>query len=129
MNDENDILKIHDKWLALEESGNTLEVLDLCDRDVAWLVPGSGMLKGIDEVRSFLGSQSGATIISIDAFDVEVELSGTLAVKKARFCTTLMDGASELQVKGAHIWTLRKNDESNQWQVASVAWSIDDGCP
>jgi hypothetical protein len=128
MSDESEILKIHHTWLELEESGKGLQVLNLCERDVVWLIPGLGMLEGIDDIKSFLSNQSEATITRIETFDVEVEVSGTLAVKKARFCTTLMDEVSEVQVKGAHIWTLRRNNESNQWQVSSVAWSIEDDC-
>lgn len=64
MNDESEILKIHHKWLALEESGNRRDVLSLCKRDVVWLIPGLGMLKGFDEIGSFLGSESAATFIS-----------------------------------------------------------------
>jgi len=128
MSDESEILKIHYTWLELEESGKGLQVLNLCERDVVWLIPGLGMLEGIDNIKSFLSNQLEATITRIDTFDVEVEVSGGLAVKKARFCTTLMDEVSEVQVKGAHIWTLRRNNESNQWQVSSVAWSIEDDC-
>lgn len=125
MNDQSEILKLHGKWLALEASGDGRDVLGLCERDVVWLIPGLGMLEGFDEISAFLGTESRATSISIETYDVEIEVSGTLAVKRARFRTTMMDAASQIQVKGAHIWTLRKNKVSNQWQVASVAWSIE----
>lgn len=124
MNEESEILKIHRQWLDLEKSGKGIEVLRLCVQDVVWFIPGLGMLKGVDEIRLFLSEQSEAMIIDIETFDVEIEVSGELAVKKARFCTTLRDGMAEIKVKGAHIWTLRKSNGAEQWQVASVAWSI-----
>lgn len=126
MNEESEILKIHRQWLDLEKSGNGIEVLNLCDRDVVWLIPGLGMLEGIDDIRSFLLAQPESAIIDIETIDVKIEVSGTLAVKKARFCTTILEGTSEIDVKGAHIWTLRKRSGKEQWRVASVAWSIED---
>ena len=126
MNKESEILKIHRQWLDFEKSGKGIEVLNLCDRDVAWLIPGLGMLEGIDDIRSFLLAQPESAIIDIETFDVKIEVSGTLAVKKARFCTTILDGTSEIDVKGAHVWILRKRNRKGQWKVASVAWSIED---
>jgi hypothetical protein len=35
------------------------------------------MLKGFDAIGSFLDSESEATFISIDVYDVEIEVSGT----------------------------------------------------
>jgi hypothetical protein len=126
MNDKSEILGIHDQWISLEKSGKEKDVLGLCSPDVVWLVPGLGMLEGVEEVHSFLVSQPESAIVSIDTFNVSVEVSNELAVKRANFFTTLMDNGSELRVKGAHIWTLRKHSETGQWQVASVAWAIED---
>ena len=126
MNEESEILKLHYQWLELEKSGKGIEVLNLCDRDVVWLIPGLGVLEGKDDISSFLFAQPESVITDIKTFDVKIEVSGTLAVKKARFCTTILDGTSEIEVKGAHIWTVRKRNRKEQWQVASVAWSIED---
>jgi len=127
MDEKNEILKVHYQWLELEKFGKDIEVLDLCDRDVVWLIPGLGLLKGKDKISSFLDSQPKTVITNIETFDLEIEVSGTLAVKRARFCTTILDGVSEIKVKGAHIWTLQKRNGEDQWQVSSVAWSIENG--
>lgn len=124
MNDEDEILRIHDEWIRLEESGNEKEVLRFCSQDVVWLVPGLGVLRGIEGVRSFLNEQPDATIVSIDAFDVEVEVSGKLAVKRANFCTRFVDDGAEKSAKGTHIWTLRKDRKTEQWRVTSLTWVI-----
>jgi ketosteroid isomerase-like protein len=125
MNDKREVMDIHQRWIDLEVSGQGAEVLDLCARDVTWLVPGMGMLKGIDKVREFINNQPEVRINHIDTSDIEVELSGSLAVKKANFCTSLTVGSSDSNIKGSHIWTLRKDHHSNRWQVSSVAWVIE----
>lgn len=125
MNDESDILRIHDEWIRLEESGNEEGILRLCSQDVTWLVPGLGELTGIEAIRSFLVGQPVTEIASIDTFNIAIEVSGELAVKKANFCTTVMDGEDEVKVTGTHIWTLRKRGRPGHWQVTSVAWVID----
>jgi len=76
---------------------------------------------------AFLISQPETIIVSIDAFNVAIEISTDFAVKRANFCTTFVDGESEVRVRGAHLWTLRKNLETGEWQVTSVAWTIEDG--
>lgn len=124
MNDENEILRIHENWIGFEKSGNEQGVLKLCTEDVVWLVPGMGMLQGVDEVRSFLNGQPGATIVSIDTFDIAVEVADKLAVKRANFCTRFVENGVELSVTGTHIWTLRKDSQTACWRVASVAWVI-----
>ncbi|PWG61232.1 nuclear transport factor 2 family protein [Spiribacter halobius] len=125
MNDECEILRIHREWIGLEESGKEEGILKFCSRDVVWLVPGLGEVQGIEAVRSYLIAQPETVIVSIDTFNVAVEVSNELAVKRARFCTTFMDGATEAKVRGTHIWTLRKDRQEGQWQVTSVAWVID----
>jgi len=127
MNDKSEILKIHDQWIALEKAGKEKDVLELCSRDVVWLVPGLGMLQGVEEIKSFLISQPETIIVSIDAFNVAIEISIDLAVKRANFCTTFIDNESEVRVRGAHLWTLRKTLETGEWQVTSVAWTIEGG--
>jgi len=126
MNDKSEILRIHDHWIGLEKSGKEKDVLGLCSQDVVWLVPGLGMLQGVEEVHSFLIGQPETIIASIDTFNVAVEVSSELAVKRAKFCTTIMDNDSEVRIRGAHFWTLRKNLETRQWQVTSVAWAVED---
>ncbi|MGE3703406.1 MAG: hypothetical protein AB7G08_32430 [Hyphomicrobiaceae bacterium] len=126
MNDKSEILRIHDQWISLEKSGREKNVLGLCSQDVVWLVPGLGMLQGVEEIHSFLIGQAETVIASIDTFNVTVEVSSELAIKRAKFCTTFMDNGSELRISGAHIWTLRKSRETRQWQVTSVAWAIED---
>lgn len=125
-NGERDILRLHDEWVALESSGQEKGVLELCDNDVVWLVPGLGMLEGVEEVGAFLNGQPRTTLLSIDTFGIEVEVSGALAVKRARFCTTFLDEGAERRIKGAHLWTLRKDTAANQWRVTTVAWTIED---
>jgi len=127
MNDKSEILKIHDQWIALEKAGKEKDVLELCSQDVVWLVPGLGMLQGVEEIHSFLISQPETIVVSIDTFNVAIEISTDLAVKRANFCTTFMDSESEVRVRGAHLWTLRKDLETGEWQVTSVAWAIEDG--
>lgn len=126
MNDKSEILRIHDQWISLEKSGKEEDVLELCSKDVVWLVPGLGMLQGVEEVHSFLISQPASAISTIDTLNVALEVSNELAVKRANFCTTFMNNGSELRIRGTHLWTLRKNSETRQWQVASVAWAIKD---
>lgn len=126
MKDKSEILQIHDQWIGLEKSGKETSVLGLCSKDVVWLVPGLGMLQGEEEIHAFLVSQPETVIVSIDTFDIAVETSSELAVKRARFCTTLIVEGSEIRVNGGHIWTLRKNSEICQWQVTSVAWAMED---
>jgi ketosteroid isomerase-like protein len=125
MNDESEIRRIHDEWIRLEESGKQEGILKFCGKGVVWLVPGLGELQGIEEIRSYLVGQPETVIVSIDTFNVEVEVSNELAVKRARFCTTFMDGDAEAKVTGTHIWTLRKDRQEGQWQVTSVAWVIE----
>lgn len=127
MNDESEILKIHDDWIGLEESGKEEGVLKFCCKDVVWLVPGLGELQGVEEVRSYLMGQPETVIVSIDTSNVAVEVSNGLAVKRARFCTTFMNGDIEAKITGTHIWTLRKNRQAGQWQVTCIAWVIDAG--
>lgn len=124
MNDRWEVMDIHQRWIDLEVSGQGAKVLDLCTQDVTWLIPGTGMLKGIDNVREFIDNQPEVRINNIDTFDIEVELCGRLAVKKANFYTSLAVGSSDANIEGSHIWTLRKNHQSNRWQVSSVAWVI-----
>jgi len=125
MNDEAEILRIHHDWIGLEESGEAEGILKFCSKDVVWLVPGLGELQGVDAVRSYLIAQPETIIVSIDTFNVVVEMSNELAFKRAGFCTTFIDGAAEAKVKGTHIWTLRKDRHEGQWQVSSVSWVID----
>jgi len=125
MNDENEILRIHCEWIVLEKSGKEEDVLKFCSKDVIWLVPGLGALQGVEAVHSYLIAQPATVIVSIDTFDVVVEVSNELAVKRAKFCTTFMDSATEAKVTGTHIWTLRKDRQAGQWQVTSVTWVID----
>lgn len=125
MNDESEILRIHHEWIGLEESGKEEGTLKFCSKDVVWLVPDLGELQGVEAVRSYLFAQPKTVMVSIDTFDVVVEVSNELAVKRARFCTAFMDGAKEAKVTGRHIWTLRKDRQAGQWQVTSVAWVID----
>lgn len=127
MKNKSEILQIHDEWIGLEESGKEEDVLKLCSRDVTWLVPGLGELQGIAEVRSYLVGQPETVIVSIDTFNVRIEVSNELAVKKANFLTTFVDGGAELKVTGTHIWTLRKDRLAGRWRVSSVAWVIDAG--
>lgn len=115
MNDESEILRIHDEWIGLEESGNEEGILKLCSKDVVWLVPDLGELQGVEEVRRYLIGQPETVIVSIDTSNVAVEVSSELAVKRARFCTTFIDGGSETKVAGTHIWTLRKDRQAGQW--------------
>ncbi len=70
-------------------------------------------------------AQPESAIVSIHTSNVAVEVSNELAVKRARFCTTFMDGDTEAKVTGTHIWTLRKDRQAGQWQVTSVTWVID----
>jgi len=125
MDDESEILRVHHEWIGLEKSGKEEEVLNFCSKDVVWLVPGLGALQGGEAVHSYLISQPATVIVSIDTSDVAVEVSNELAVKRANFCTTFMDGATEAKVTGTHIWTLRKDRQAGQWQVTSVTWVID----
>lgn len=123
--DKGAILRIHDEWIELEASGKAEGILGLCSQDVVWLVPGLGALQGIEEVRDFLIGQPETVIVSIDTFNVAVEVSDELAVKSARFSTTFMDGGASVTVTGMHIWTLRKDSQTGHWRVTSVAWVID----
>lgn len=125
MSDESEILQIHNEWIGLEESGKEEGILKLCSKDVVWLVPGLGELQGVEEVRAYLTGQPETVIGSIDTSNVALEVSNELALKRARFCTTFIDGGKEAKVTGAHIWTLRKDRQAGQWQVTSVAWVID----
>lgn len=125
MNDESEILRIHREWIGFEESGKEEGILKFCSRDVVWLVPDLGELQGVEAARSYLFAQPETFIVSIDTFDVTVEISNELAVKRARFRSTFMDDVTETKVRGAHIWTLRKDRQAGQWQVTSVAWAID----
>lgn len=129
MNDASEILRIHDEWIDLEESGKAEAILELCSQDVVWLVPGLGEVQGIEEVRNFLIGQPETGIVSIDTSNVAVEVSNELAVKRTNFCTTFIDGGAEVKVTGTHIWTLRKDSQAGHWRVASVAWVIDAGNP
>jgi len=97
MNDKSEILRIHDQWISLEKSGKAKDVLGLCGQDVVWLVPGLGMLQGVEEIHSFLRKQPETAISTIDTFNVAVEVSNELAVKRANFCTTFMNKGSELR--------------------------------
>jgi len=85
------------------------------------------MLQGVEEIHSFLISQPETIVVSIDTFNVAIEISTDLAVKRANFCTTFMDSESEVRVRGAHLWALRKDLETGEWQVTSVTWAIEDG--
>lgn len=125
MDDESEILRIHREWIGLEKSGKEEEVLKFCSKDVVWLIPGLGAIEGVEAVHSYLTVQPVTIIVSIDTSDVAVDVSNELAVKRAKFCTTFMDGATEAKVTGTHIWTLRKNSDSGLWQVTSLAWVID----
>lgn len=130
MNDRELIQEIHKQWLDLEISGNGRAVTDLCSNDVLWLVPGSGGIRGRQAIMNWLDCQPSVGIERIEIVRMEIEVSNTLAIKTADFTTHLRvpEGTPLNQISGTHLWTLRKELESDRWLVTSVSWSISVTC-
>lgn len=124
MDDQEMILEIHRQWLERELSGHPLEVLDLCSEDILWIIPGAKNVSGKENVRKWLRIQPAVVIEAIDIDQMIIELSSQVAIKTANFTTTIRDQNASLQVKGSHLWTLRKDVEKAIWQVTRVSWSI-----
>ena len=126
MSERQAILNLHNQWLALELSGRAEGVLDLCSDDVCWFVPGVGTIVGKQQIHSFLRQQESETLQDIDISEIEIEISGSLAVKKAGFRTRILgdDQESTVEITGTHIWTLRRPARSDRWVVTNVAWVV-----
>lgn len=126
MNDQAAILLLHDRWISIEQSGDSLGVLEFCRDDVVWLIPSMGAICGKLAVQAWLEQQPDVAIERIEISKLEVEVSGSLAVKRADFKTMIKHPVSSEIVEfwGAHLWTLNKNEEQGCWQVSNVCWSI-----
>ena len=126
MSDTQTIRDLHDRWISLELSGHPEAVLALCSDDVCWLVPGRGAVVGKHQVQSFLRQNDSMAPAAIEISGLEIEISGTIAVKKANFKTTVVRQGAGLpeQYQGAHIWTLRKSGHDDKWLVTSVSWVV-----
>ena len=121
--DLNSIRKLHDIWIAKELEGNAYEIVDLCTEDVQWLPPDAPPVLGKEEIEKYLATQD-AKLLAIDAIDVSVQGSGSVAYLISNYTTRyLIEGHSEVphEAKGTHMWVLRK--ERDQWGVAVVTWS------
>jgi ketosteroid isomerase-like protein len=126
MNDREAIFSLHRQWIAFEKSDDPLGVLKLCHDDVVWLIPGTGALRGKPAIREWLEQQSLMTIEQIEFPQIEVEVSGTLAVKRAEFITTIKnpENSEILEFQGSHLWTMIKDSVKGCWQVSNVSWAI-----
>lgn len=122
MSDKDDILAIHRKWIALEESGHPDGVLEFCSEDVAWLVPDFGPVRGKAAVRNWLKDQPHSPIERIETSNLVIEVSGDLAVKRTDFVTRFASDDEYDVIRGTHVWTLRRIED--RWQVTAVAWSV-----
>lgn len=121
--DLNSITHLHDIWIAKELEGRAYEVIDLCSDDVRWLPPDASPILGKEEIEKYLATQD-AKLLGIDAIDVSVQGSGSLAYLISNYTTSyLIEAHSEIphQAKGTHLWILRK--ERDDWRVVVVTWS------
>lgn len=127
MNSRDAILDIHNRWLALERAGKSDRALDLCANDVLWLIPGGEVLRGRAAVKRWLQSQPKGTIESLEITRLEIEVSGSLAVKTADFRTQLRLAQSAISsvISGTHFWVLREIAQG-EWRIAKLTWSIAD---
>lgn len=128
MTDEQAILDLHHRWLALELSGCAEDLVSLCSDDACWFVPGVGTMTGKQQIQSFLRQQESGTLQAIETSEVQIEVSGSLAVKRAGFRTRISGDGDDSAVEyiGAHIWTLRRGSQDDRWVVTNVAWVIEE---
>jgi uncharacterized protein (TIGR02246 family) len=113
---------LHRRWIAAEQSGNGLDVLELCTDDVRWMVPNSEVLVGKEAAKSMLADTS-IKILAIETEDIEIRGSGFVAYKTSKYRTRFfIEGTQEEQIaQGAHLWILHKM-KNEEWKVALVTW-------
>jgi ketosteroid isomerase-like protein len=120
--DVNAIEQLHRRWIAAEQSGNGLDVLELCTDDVRWMVPNSEVIVGKDAAKPMLADTS-IKILAIETQDIDIRGSGFVAYKTSKYTTRFfMEGTQEEQVaQGTHLWILHKM-KNEEWKVALVTW-------
>ena len=121
--DRNNIMDVHDLWIAKELEGRGSEVIDLCTDDIQWLPPNEPPIVGKEEIAKHLAAHA-TTVESIDISELRIQGSGSLAFLISNYRTHyLIPGHSELhESRGTHLWVLRK--EGDDWRVAAVTWSV-----
>jgi steroid delta-isomerase-like uncharacterized protein len=127
MTDEADIEALHHRWIASERDGHTEAVLSLCTDGVCWRVPGLGALVGQARVREYLRQHPSPRIRRLDAPITALQVTGDLAVKAARFTTTVdaADGAPAMTYRGRHLWVLGRQGAGAAWRVSEISWVIE----
>lgn len=131
MTDREDIVAIHRSWIACERDGREEEVLSLCTDEVCWRVPGLGALVGQPCVRDYLRQHPSPRILELDAPITALQVTGDLAVKTARFTTTVdaADGAPAMTYRGQHLWVLCRSGAGCPWKVSEISWVIESTAP
>ncbi|HEV2245581.1 MAG TPA: nuclear transport factor 2 family protein [Terriglobia bacterium] len=112
------------RWLAEELAGNLNGVLELCSDDIVWLPPGFPALKGKSAIRIWL-EHPDSRIEDITLSNVSLYGNESIAYKLADFRTRYVPAGStsSVEIKGNHLWILRRNRQS-VWQVVVVAWAV-----
>lgn len=116
------VRRVHDAWLAAERRGEIEGVLALCTSDVRWLVPGMGLLVGLEAGRTLLSENHG-DLEAITVSEVRIAISGALAYKTSNYETRCRVHGQAQVSRGTHLWILRRDGAS--WRVALVTWQAE----
>lgn len=111
------IEQVHDAWLAAECDGRVDDILRLCTEDIVVQPPIGGACTGRAAFGRMLAASAG-TIADIKISQLTIEPFQTIAIKRARFSTRLVDGHEPIE--GSHLWILRP-----RWKVSYLTWSLD----
>jgi ketosteroid isomerase-like protein len=117
-----DIEFIHSSWLSLEIAGENHKLMAFCADDVQFWPPDEQPLFGRGAVSARIAQQA-KRVHCIEINDRQVRGSNDIAYLTAGYKTTfsLGEDSTPLQVRGNHLWILRKQ---TIWVVTLVSWSI-----
>lgn len=116
------LMEFQERWLNLELTGRSEELLGLCTDDVVWFPPERKPLVGKLAVKAYLESARYTKIVSIELSDLFLKYSTDLAIKRANFRTTIEIDDQNFTVQGTHLWTLIKAGDTAEWRISNLVW-------
>lgn len=117
------IVKVHDRWIEAELTGNNAQLIDFCTDDVRWIPSGSPPLAGKGAIARYLDFNR-VDVKEVRTTEVVICGNDSVAYLTSNFSTryTSQHSTEIVESTGTHVWILRK--EAEQWRVAVVTWSL-----
>jgi ketosteroid isomerase-like protein len=116
------LIQFQERWLNLELTGRSEELLGLCTDDVVWFPPERKPLVGKLAVKAYLESARYTKIVSIELSDLFLKYSTDLAIKRANFKTTIVIDGQHVVIQGTHLWTLIRAVDAVDWRISNLVW-------